>query len=92
MWMFPKVKSWNNRPTVGLLIRKESTKMRVKIRSEESIIDDQITKAVSSAVLTVEKRMHDAILTAIDNMVIPRVQMGVNLNTVSTGHGTNSEV
>ena len=58
----------------------------------ENKIDNQITRAVSNAVMTVENRMHYAILTAIDNMVIPRVEMAVKLITGSTGYGTNSEV
>ena len=58
----------------------------------ESNIDDQITRAVSSAVMTVENRMHDAILTAIGNVVITRVEMAVKSITGLTGHGTNSEV
>ena len=58
----------------------------------ENNIDDEITRAVSSAVMTVENCMHDAILTAIYNVVIPRVEMAVKSNTGSTGHGTNSEV
>ena len=36
--------------------------------------------------------MHDAILTAIGNVIIPRVEMAVKLITGSTEHGTNSEV
>ena len=48
-------------------------------------------RAVSSAVLTVENRIHDAILTAIDNGVIQRVEMIVKSSTGLTGHGTNSE-
>ena len=58
----------------------------------ENNIDDQITRAVSSVVMTVENCMHDAILTAIDNVVYPRVEMAVKSITGSTGHGTNSEV
>ena len=42
--------------------------------------------------MTVESRMHDAILTAIDSVVIPTVDMAVKSITGSTGHGTNSEV
>ena len=34
-------------------------------------IDDQTTRAVSIAVMTVENCMHDAILTTIDKLVIP---------------------
>ena len=58
----------------------------------ENNIKDQITRAVSSAVMTVENCMHDAILTAIDNGVFQRVEMAVRLSTGSTGHGTNSEI
>ena len=42
--------------------------------------------------MTVENRMHDAILAAIHNVVIPIVEMAVPSITGSTGHGTNSEV
>ena len=54
--------------------------------------DNQITRAVSSAVLTVENHMHETILTSIDNVVIPRNEVTVKTITVSTGQGTNSEV
>ena len=43
----------------------------------ENKIDDQVSRAVSSAVMTVENRMHDAILAAIDNLINPRVEMTV---------------
>ena len=36
--------------------------------------------------------MHDAILTAMDGMVIPRVEMAVRSITGSSGHGPNNEV
>ena len=36
--------------------------------------------------------MHDAILTAIDNVVLSRVEMAEKLTTGSTGHETKSEV
>ena len=42
--------------------------------------------------MTVKNRMHDAILTAIDNVVIPRAEIAAKSITGSTGHGTNSEV
>ena len=58
----------------------------------ENKIDDQISRAVSTAIMTVANRMHDAILTVKDNVVIPRVEMAVKSITGSTGHGTNSEV
>ena len=42
--------------------------------------------------MTVENRMHYAILTAIHKVVIPRVEMAVKSIAGSTGHATNSEV
>ena len=58
----------------------------------ENINDHQVIRAVSSAVMTFENCMHDAILAPTDNVVIPRVEMAVKLITDSTGHGTKSEV
>ena len=58
----------------------------------ENNTDNQITRVVGSAVMTVKNRMHDAILTAIDRVVISRVERAVKFITSSTGHGTNSEV
>ena len=55
-------------------------------------IDNQITRAVCSAVMTVENCTHDAIVTAIDNVIIARVEMAVKSITGSTGHRINSEV
>ena len=40
-------------------------------------IADNIGKDVDNAVMAVENRVHDAILTAMDNVVIPRVEMTV---------------
>ena len=42
--------------------------------------------------MTIESRMHDAILTAIDIVIFPRSEMAVKSITGSKGHGTNSEV
>ena len=36
--------------------------------------------------------MHDAFLTAMDKVVIPRVEMAVRLITASSGHGPDSVV
>ena len=58
----------------------------------ENNFDNQIRTVISGAVMTVENCMHNKILTAIDNMVIPRVKMALKSITGSTGHGTNSEV
>ena len=53
----------------------------------EKNIDNQITRAVISTVNIAENRMHDAFLTAIDIVVIPKVEMAVKSITGSTGQG-----
>ena len=42
--------------------------------------------------MTVVNCMQDAVLRAIDSVVIPRVEMAVKWITDATGHGTNREV
>ena len=58
----------------------------------ENNYDYKIRRALDNAVSTVKNCMHDAILTAMYKMVIPRVAMAVSSITGSSGHGRNSEV
>ena len=58
----------------------------------QNIIGDKNGRAVDNSVLTVENRMHDAILTAMDKIVFPGVEIAVKSITGSSGHGQNSEV
>ena len=51
--------------------------------------DDRIRDAVDSAVIVVGNRMYDAILTAINDVVIPRVEMAVRSITASCENGPN---
>ena len=55
-------------------------------------IDNKTRKAVDNAILTVENRMLDAILTAMHNVVIPRVEMAVRSITGSLGQRPSSVV
>ena len=55
-------------------------------------VGDKIRKEVDKEVMTVENCMHDASLTAMDNVVIPRVEMAVKSFTGSSGDRTNSAV
>ena len=59
---------------------------------KENNIDDKIRRAVDNAVLTVGNCMHDAILTAMDKVVIPRFESAVISITGSIGHAPNSDV
>ena len=55
-------------------------------------IDEKIQKAVDNEVMNVDNLMHDIILTAMDNVVIPRVETAVPSNTAASGHGPASTV
>ena len=57
-----------------------------------SNIDGIFRKVVDNAVMTVKNRMHDAILTEMDTLVLPRVEMAVRSITGSSGHGPTSIV
>ena len=76
--------------------RHRNFEMIVENASENQFIgnktDDRIRDAVDSAVMAVENRMHDAILTAVNDVVIPRVEMAVISSTGSSRNGPNSIV
>ena len=55
-------------------------------------LDDRIREAVDSAVIVDKKRMHDATLTAMIDVFIPRVEGAVRLITGSSRNGPNSIV
>ena len=54
--------------------------------------EDRLGNAVDSAVFAVGNLMYDAILTAMNNVVIPRIEMAVRSITGSSGNGPNSIV
>ena len=58
----------------------------------ENSMDDKIKNALYKAVMAVENRMHDTISTAMDNVVIPRIEMALRSITGLSGHGPNSEI
>ena len=57
-----------------------------------SNFDDRIRDAVHSAVITVDNHMQDAILTPMNNIVIPRVEMAVRWISGASGNEPNSIV
>ena len=61
-------------------------RVHVKIKSLKTILTKKYERrlAVDSAVMTVENRMHDAILTAMDNVVISRVNLALRSITESS--------
>ena len=58
----------------------------------EKIITDKIRKEVDKIVMAIENRVHDAILTAFDNVVIPSVEMAARSITQSSGKGPSSVI
>ena len=54
--------------------------------------DDKIRDAVNSAVIVVKNCTHDAILTAMNDVVTPQVEMVVRSITGSSGNGPNGLV
>ena len=61
-------------------------------RVVENLSDNKVGKTVDTAAMTVENRMHDAILTAMDKVKIPGVEMVVRSITGSSGRGPNIAV
>ena len=76
--------------------RHENFERVVDSASQNQVIgsntDEKIRDAVDNAVIAVENCMHDAILTALNNVVISRVEMAVRSITGSSGNGPNSIV
>ena len=58
----------------------------------ESNVDNRIRDVDNHVVIALENCMHEAILTAMNDMVIPRVEIAVTLITGSSGIGPNSIV
>ena len=58
----------------------------------ENNIDVEARRTLDNVVSTVKNRMHDTILTAMDKMAIPRVEMGVRSINGSSGHWSNFDV
>ena len=58
----------------------------------ENNIDSKVRQVVDNAVMIVENCMHDAILTAMDNVVMPRVEMAVRSIIGSSGQGSSRVV
>ena len=74
----------------GRLIISENSACQDQIITEHN--DNKIRKAVENAVPTVENRVHDAISTAMDNLIQPQVEMAVRALTGSSGRGPSGEV
>ena len=58
----------------------------------ENYFDDKSAKAIDNALLTVENRMHDGILTAMENVLISRVEMATGSSVQRPSRGVQSPV
>ena len=58
----------------------------------EKNITDKIKKEVGKIVMAIKNRVNDAILTALDNVVIPPVEMAARSITQSSGRGPSSVI
>ena len=58
----------------------------------ETNIADKTRQEVDNDVTAVKNRIYDAILTAMDNVVIPRAEMAARSLTESSGRGPNGIV
>ena len=84
-------------PQPGILVNSFGRSAVIENRTShdqvfEGKLADKIRKEFDIPVTAVEIRVHDAILTATGNVVIPRVEMAVRSITESSGPGPNSVV
>ena len=61
-------------------------------RVNKNNIDDKVKRVVDDGVLTVKNCMQDAILTAMDKVVFPKIETAMKSITASSGRKPNSEV
>ena len=73
---------------VGRIIVGESNESQNQVK--EHNIDDRNKKSVDNRVMTVENGMIDPISTAMDNVVIPKVDIAVRSTTESSRRGLSS--
>ena len=67
-------------------------KVQVENRSQRIVLTIKLKGVSTTPVSIVESRMHEAILTAMNKIVIPRVEMAVRWITDWSRYGHNSEV
>ena len=82
--------------TIGLVNIFRTSSVGEVSASNDQVIErnfaDKIRKEVNNAVMVDKNRVHDAILTALDNVVMPRDEMAVRSITESSERGPNSNV
>ena len=89
------MKLYNLKLMAVTIMLRELLKMKtvhVKTQVTENNNDDKFKKAIDDAVMTVENCMHDAILTAMETVVIPWVEMTVRSITGSSEQRLSSVV
>ena len=62
----------------------------VNVKTLERCFNERIHREMSNIVDTVEDRIQNAILTAIDNMVAPKIELAIRSISASSGRGVTS--
>ena len=65
---------------------------RVDMHTREENIFSKVRSEVDNAMITVETRVQDAVLTAIQNLVIPRVELAMKSADASSGRSIGGNV
>ena len=60
---------------------------QVDMHTFDKNISSKVRSGVYGAMKTVEARVQDAVLTAIENLVVPRVELAMESVNASSGHG-----
>ena len=69
------------------MVNNENT---VNVKTLERFFNERIDKELNNIVDTVEDRMHNAILTAIDNIIAPKIELAIRSVNASTGRDVTS--
>ena len=75
--------------STGDLVNNENT---VNVKTLESCFNERIDRERNNIVDTVEHRIQNAILTAIDNIVMPKIELAVRSVNASSGRDMTSIV
>ena len=69
------------------MVNNENT---VNVKTLERFFNERIDKEMNNIVDTIEDRIHNAILTAIDNIIAPKIELAIRSVNASTGRDVTS--
>ena len=71
-------------------INREITESTVNVKTLETCFIERIEKEMSNIVHTVEDRIQNAVFTAIDTIVAPKIELAIRLINASSGRNVTS--